>query len=161
MRLRPAATVAKALLKKAETTEAARRRRAAAKAIKALSVPEPGPSSRLSVGQLLAMDRERRASVPVTLPPITMLESPVADEDLDLPHDPVAQERAERFLAAAYAYQRRQAEKAEAAARVVHVEVEDESLHLSHLVDKQIGDELQRLVDRPPVRWRNPHTLSS
>lgn len=156
MNFRSAAAVAKVLLK-AEAADKARARRAAAKALKSVSKPEPGPSSRISLGSLIALDRERRAKIAVTLPPVTILESPVSDADIDLPDDPVAQERAERFLAAAYAYQRHQAAKHQ----VVHVEVDDDALHLDHVDLKGIGDELQRIADRPPSRWRNPYQLSS
>jgi hypothetical protein len=155
---RSAAAVAKALLK-VEAVDKARARRAAAKARNTMSPPKLGPSSRISVGQLIALDRERRADIPVTLPPVTILESPITDADLDLPDDPIAQERAERFLAAAYAYQRRQAEKAKPA-QVVNIEVDDAALHLDHVDLKRIGEELQRIATRPPAKWRNPYPLN-
>ena len=156
MRLRKAAAVAKTLARQADARENTRNRRAAEKAAKPFQEREHAPSTRIPFHLVFAADRERRGDIPVTLPPITMLESPVTDEDIDLPHDPVAQERAERFLAAAYAYQRRQAEKAQVAARVVHVDLPDEALHLAHAIDHDIMRELGRIAARPPAKWRNP-----
>lgn len=165
MNFRSAAAVARSLMK-AEAADKARARRAAAKALKSVSKPEPGPSSRISLGSLIALDRERRAGIPVTLPPIKMLEAPISDTDIGLADDPVSQERAVRFLEAAYAYKRREAQKAHAAARVVNVEIDDEFLELIQSDrlssdDAMILQELQRIAAQPPAKWRVRSQLAS
>ncbi|AYO84057.1 hypothetical protein EBB05_18490 [Methylobacterium brachiatum] len=106
---------------------------------------------------------------PVSLAPITM--SSLTDADVGLPDDPLAQERAERFIAAAIAYRFKQQSLAREAARLasaeklfpgttVAVEVPDDAVTLIaptdvlDEVDQGILRELRRLTARSPSRWR-------
>lgn len=99
--------------------------------------------------------RLRRAvgGAPITLPAVGTGPS-LTDEDMGLEPDPVAQARAEAFIRAAIAYRLHQDAKAaetgrKAAPTAVHVEVPDADLHLSHVVDRGIHQELVRLASRP------------
>jgi len=105
--------------------------------------------------------RPERLPPPITLPATSYRE--IADADLGLPENPGAQMKAESYLHYAYARWLRDrdiAHRQAQAAPVVNFEVDDEALHLDHVTLKRIGDELQRIADRPPSRWRNPHPLS-
>lgn len=116
--------------------------------------------------RLIALEERRRRTLyrepapervapPVSLPAVRM--GSVTDEDIGLTPDPVAQVRAETYLSAVIAHRLREEDiarrRAEAAARTVHVEVDDASLHLAHVIDHGIHREMRRLEAMPLPKW--------
>ena len=101
--------------------------------------------------------RPERVPPPITLPVVSS--RTITDSDIGLAESPGAQMKAETYIAAVIGHRlredaiaRRKAETDQVAHQVVNIEVEDESLHLDHVNLKRIGDELQRIVNRPPAR---------
>lgn len=144
---RPAAAVARDLLKLAASkNRKARPVREAVRHVRPLVVDDEPETA------------ESPAPAKITLAPATVTGG-LSDEDIGLPRDDVAQEGAERFLRAAYAFRLREAEKEAARQRLlpgptVHVEIPDDSValvsptnHLSPL-DVEILRELKRLARR-------------
>ncbi|MGH1572781.1 hypothetical protein ACRAWG_21560 [Methylobacterium sp. P31] len=89
----------------------------------------------------------------ITLPPVSTRE--ITDADIGLPHDPVAQLKAETYLRAAIGHRLREAAQATTvkptAAATINVEIPDESLALSdHAV---ILAELRRIKAMPVPTW--------
>lgn len=114
--------------------------------------PLPGfrPKRRIPAGGASAVAWALENAAPPTMPTTSFRD--ITDTDLGLPHDDIAQEKAERFLRAAHAYQLHQEAKAAENARKaapVHVEIEDDSLFLAHKVDRDIFRQLQRIASRP------------
>jgi len=138
-----------------------------------MAKPRTPAQERKRIAKLEArsIERQYREPKPERLPPpITMpviASKPMTDTDVGLPENPGAQMKAEAALRLAHGawlrerdIARRKAETDQVDHQVVHVEVEDESLHLDHVTLKRIGDELQRIADRPPAKWRNPYPLN-
>lgn len=174
-RYRSSTDVMALLLAKAEKAEAARLRRKAKSQMKATQALETAAATPKQdtrpIGLQLYHDRLQRGEQPVTLPPVTM--STITDSDIGLKDDPIAQEKAERYLMAVLANQRHQEQKARAAQRLasaqklipgptVHIEIPDESVLLENPTDqlsetdRAIYRELKRLEARPPFRWMQP-----
>lgn len=95
---------------------------------------------------------------PITLPPVGTGPT-LTDEDVGLKPNPGDQARAEAFIKAAIGHrmhvEAKARETARKAAPTVHVEVQDDALHLAHVTDHGIHRELIRLASRP-ARDRKP-----
>lgn len=117
------------------------------KPIKRQPLPGYVPKIRLPAGIASANAWALENAPPPTLPQTAFRD--ITDEMIGLPHDPVAQERAERFIRAAIAHRLHVEQKAAETATVVNVEVPDDALHLSHVTDRDIHRELIRLASRP------------
>jgi hypothetical protein len=94
----------------------------------------------LAMAEKVALAETEITAAPVTLAPATT-SGGITDSDVGLPHDDVAQERAERFLRNVYAFQMREAAKEDARQRLfpdltVHEEVPDESFTLMRPTDR-------------------------
>ncbi|CAO4169544.1 hypothetical protein [Methylorubrum aminovorans] len=77
----------------------------------------------------------------------------LTDEDVGLPHDPIAQERAEEFIRAAISYRLKMKAKAKPVSILaVEVPIEDESITILDVpadVLDGIAAELRRIAERP------------
>jgi hypothetical protein len=87
---------------------------------------------------------------PITLPAVGTGPS-LTDQDVGLKPNPGEQARAEAFIKASIGYRLHVEAKARDTARMaaVHVELDNDALHVAHIVDAGINRELIRLASRP------------
>lgn len=124
------------------------------KPIKRAPLPGYRPKRRLPPGAGSVIAHAVENAPPPTLPASVFRE--ITDADIGIPHDPIAQEKAERYVRAAIAHRLRQEDHARKAATMINVELPDDSLHLAHATDHAINRELRRLEAMPTPRWMRP-----